>query len=103
MIARFMSFCKPGVTQDAAAWRACSRPAEQGKKAAGALRAARGAAQGRWPAGKPAAAGKPWQRRWRPVSVGRGGRQTVGGLVCNYKKVQGAKCKLKFPTNLGLK
>ena len=67
------------------------------------LRAARGAAQGKWPAGKLAEAGKPRQRRRRPVSVGRGGRQTVGGLVCNYKKVQGAKCKLKFPTNLGLK
>ena len=40
-----------------------------------------------------------------PLFLGRGEgkKKTVDGLVCNYRKVKRAFCKLKFPIDPGLK
>ena len=47
--------------------------------------------------GKPAAG----RRRWNSGKAG--GRRRTGELGCKNRKVQGVICKLKFPTELGLK
>ena len=74
-----------------AAWQSCGQSARRGKRAMKNWREPGGKA-GRLAVGR-ADQQRPnhGEGRRRPISVGRGGRRTVGGLDCKYIKVQGLK------------
>jgi hypothetical protein len=55
----------------------------------------------RWSLGRGASDGRWWQSRSREearVTKEEEGRQGSEGPICNFQRVQGPLCKLKFPT-----
>jgi hypothetical protein len=83
-------------------WRARARPGREGSRG----RRGKGRRVGmcrnwRWSSGRGAGGKRRWQERNRGESGGARGRRSrevSRGLVCDFRKVQGPLCKLKFIT-----
>jgi hypothetical protein len=91
----------------ARAWRAQGTPGrERSRGGRGKGRRVGMYRSWRWSSGRGAGGKRRWQERNRGGSGGARGRRSrevSGGLVCDFRKVQGPLCKLKFLTTTKVK